>query len=169
MSELQSKDPVPLRAGRAMRRGFTLVEILIVVVILGILAAVVVPAFGGTTDEARKGAFIAELKIFADAAEYHNAREGGFLEDSSTGEVPDGLERYIDVDGWLDGTPIGGEWDVERNENGVSSALGVHFRGDNPGDEFMQDIDARFDNGDLATGVFRQLDDNDRYYWVISN
>lgn len=155
---------------RAARSGFTLVEILIVVVILGVLAAIVVPAFGGSTDEARKAAFITELKIFADAAEYYGAREGSFLEDSSTGNVPSGLERYIDVDGWLDGTPIGGEWDAELNENGITSGIGVHFSGGGaPSDEFMTDIDARFDDGNLETGVFRQLNDNTRFYWVIAD
>lgn len=167
--------PVPLGADlernrprqAAARRGFTLVEVLIVVVILGVLASIVVPAFGGTTDEARKGAFITELQIFADAAEYASAKTGGLIEDSSTGDVPPELEPYIDSAGWLDGTPIGGEWDIEANENGVTLAIGVHFQGDNPGDEFMQDIDARFDNGDLGTGAFRQLVDSNRFYWVV--
>ena len=37
-----------------MRHGFTLVEILIVVVLLGILATLVVPRFAGAADEARE-------------------------------------------------------------------------------------------------------------------
>jgi len=39
--------------GNAKRHGFTLVEILIVVVILGILAAIVIPQFSGASTEAR--------------------------------------------------------------------------------------------------------------------
>lgn len=39
---------------RRQRRGFTLVEILIVVVILGILASIVVPQFASATNEAVK-------------------------------------------------------------------------------------------------------------------
>ena len=42
-----------VRARRLARRGFTLVEILIVVIILGILAAIVIPQFSDATSNAR--------------------------------------------------------------------------------------------------------------------
>ena len=41
-------------AGRPIRRGFTLVEILIVVIILGILAAIVIPTFSNASDDAKR-------------------------------------------------------------------------------------------------------------------
>lgn len=47
---------------RAIRRAFTLVEILIVVVILGILAAVVVPQFVNASDEAQVGNVETQLR-----------------------------------------------------------------------------------------------------------
>ncbi len=46
---------------RAMQRAFTLVEILIVVVILGILSAIVVPLFSSATKDAEAGAAIESL------------------------------------------------------------------------------------------------------------
>lgn len=57
------------------------------------------------------------------------------------------------------GTPIGGVWDTEYNDNGVTAAVGVHFM--DP-DELQDDasmlvIDAPFDDGDLATGLFQKL------------
>jgi general secretion pathway protein G len=42
-----------MRTERAKQRGFTLIEVMVVVVILGILAALVVPKIMGRPDEAR--------------------------------------------------------------------------------------------------------------------
>lgn len=57
---------------RNTSRGFTLIEIMVVVVILGILAATIIPQFIGTTHEAKVGtakANIAELE--SDLERFH--------------------------------------------------------------------------------------------------
>ena len=48
---------------KTSRRGFTLVEILIVVVILGILAAIVVPQFGNATTSSKISSVQANLQL----------------------------------------------------------------------------------------------------------
>jgi general secretion pathway protein G len=46
------------------RRAFTLIELLLVLVILGILAAIVVPKFAGRTEQAREAAAKAQIANF---------------------------------------------------------------------------------------------------------
>ena len=151
---------------RSARSAFTLVEILIVVVILGILAAIVVPRFTGATDEARQSTFIASLKTYADACEYFAAREGRFPPDGSSGAMPAGFETYVDQDEFESPTPLGGVWDTELNDNGITSAVGVHFNGD-PVPGYMLQIDETLDDGDLSSGSFQQLT-ADRFYYIVA-
>ena len=51
------------------RAGFTLIELLLVLVILGILAMVVVPKFGGSRDKANKARATTDIAAFDDAVD----------------------------------------------------------------------------------------------------
>lgn len=150
------------------RHAFTLVEILIVVVILGILASMVFVLFDNPRRDTEQTAFAADAKSFLGAAILFFAKTGDFLEDGSSGELPGGFEDYIDAAAWVRMTPIGGVWDTEFQDNGITAALGVHFNGEGPtqSDQYMTEIDAMIDNGDLATGGFRKLAPN-RFYFVL--
>lgn len=56
------------------RRAFTLVEILIVVVILGILAAIISPQFANTALESRETAVRSQLQVLRSQIELHDSR-----------------------------------------------------------------------------------------------
>ena len=60
------------RRSNRQSRGFTLIEIMVVVVILGILAATIIPQFIGTTDDAKVSAAKAHIAELESALERLN-------------------------------------------------------------------------------------------------
>jgi len=150
-----------------MEQGFTLVEILIVVVILGILSAIVVPQFSTASEECVNTTFVTSLRAFVNAATIYQVKTGNFPADGSSGICPAGFEDYIDQICWERGTPLGGVWDSELNSFGYTSSIGVHFmNGSTRDDAYMAEVDAIFDDGNLSTGCFRKLA-ADRYYYIV--
>lgn len=69
-----------------LHRAFTLVEILIVVVILGILAAIVVPQFAGAITEASVGTTQSELEKLRRAVEVFQVRNENALPNVTAGD-----------------------------------------------------------------------------------
>ncbi len=73
------------------KSGFTLVEILIVVVILGILAAIVIPQFTGASTEAKESALVSDLQSIRSQIELykiqHNDTLPGEIIDAATGNI----------------------------------------------------------------------------------
>jgi len=59
------------RTNRTNKRGFTLVEILIVVIILGILAAIVIPQFTNASQDARKNSLTSQLQTIRSQVELY--------------------------------------------------------------------------------------------------
>ena len=151
------------------RRAFTLVEILIVVVIIGILAAIVVPQFSSMTEESRRAAFAGSMKHMTDSMLMYYTRTLDFPEDAASGRLPPSLIGYMRISEFEKDTPVGGVWDVERDEASIISAVGVHFNDPftRRDDAAMAEIDAIFDDGDVETGAFRRIA-LDRYYCVIA-
>ncbi|MGA4644902.1 type II secretion system major pseudopilin GspG [Limisphaera sp. 4302-co] len=77
------------RWDRGARGGFTLVELLLVLVILGTLAAIVLPKFAGRTEQARITAARTQLAAFATALDAFEVDNGYYPKGS------DGLKDLI--------------------------------------------------------------------------
>lgn len=70
--------PLHHPARRAAQRAFTLIELLLVLVILGILAAIVVPKFAGRTEQARVAAATTQINTFGTALDAYEVDMGSY-------------------------------------------------------------------------------------------
>ncbi|MFC1738947.1 type II secretion system protein [Planctomycetota bacterium] len=83
------------------RKGFTLVEILIVVVILGILAAIVIPQFTDASTEAKEASMRSDLQMLRSQIELYKIQHNDEFPGSGTGstDFETDMTTYTEVDG----------------------------------------------------------------------
>ena len=155
-------------SNKKRRSGFTLVELMIVVGIIGVLAAIAVPAFAKARTEARVARMANDLRIFGNGFAQYAMDTGSFPVDTHI-SLPPGMDEYIDQARW-DDNEFGGTFNWEGpswGEGGSYPYAGIALFGASASAAELQALDDTIDDGDLSTGRFRLIAANSRYTYII--
>lgn len=136
------------------RRGLTLIELVVVVLIIGILAAVAVPRYWEQTRDAKINATMADLRAMGEAIKRYRLNNGDYPEDQSPGRFPPELTGYIREVHFTKKPPLGGKYDWQKEWSGFTAAVGIWQS--SPDISLYQEIDDRFDDGDFNTGSIQK-------------
>jgi prepilin-type N-terminal cleavage/methylation domain-containing protein len=136
------------------RGGFTLIELMIVVGIIALLAAMALPSFLRARQRAQNTKFINALRVVSGAFDTYAIEHNGYPPDANRGTVPPGMAPYFNNSfDFTKPTPIGGLWDWDKDVFGFKAGLSVVSP--NALQQQLQDIDTSWDDGNLVTGHFQ--------------
>ncbi len=151
---------------RRRRAGFTLVEIMIVVLIIGLLAAMAIPMFGRVREHTQNSRFVSDLRTFSQAFETYAMKNGDWPPNAGTGVVPAGMSGEMKDSAWTTlKNSVGGRWNWDRNNYGGAAVISVANA--TASDAQMTAIDAQIDDGDLSTGNFQKV--SNRFCYILEH
>jgi prepilin-type N-terminal cleavage/methylation domain-containing protein len=154
--------PTRLLRGAASPRGFSLIELAVVVGILSLVIAIAVPSGAQLLMQARAGAVENDLRIFSAAFQAYANEHGDWpTGDGTPGAFPPGMSGYLAETNWQRRTPLGGNyaWDPNSLQQGLRyrAVIVIASSPANPvtdSREQLVRLDQKFDDGNLATGNF---------------
>jgi prepilin-type N-terminal cleavage/methylation domain-containing protein len=151
--------------------GFTLVELAVAVSIIGILAALALPAFQRSRDNARIGALQNDIRLYEQEFDTFELDNGFYPPSVSTpGVFPTGMEDRMSP-AWKLPSPLGGtyRWVYTTEEDPADRVayIDIVHSAANPiaiDPDRLIDIDETLDDGNPSTGTLQLFGENLRFY-----
>ncbi len=147
----------------APRRAFTLVEVMVVVSILGIIAAFVFPAINRAMRYKENSEIAQKFQQAVLAFELYYEENGKWPANRSPGIKPPNMDYYFDYYGidWWDKQPvIGGDWDWDDlSYNGTNYCvvcIADVYNDFTVDTDQLEDLDRMLDDGNLSKGNFQR-------------
>ncbi len=141
------------RSVKSRHHGFTLVEIMIVVVIIRLLASMAVTAFNKVSTQSRATTLANNFRKFAEAFQSYNLEEGEWPDsDWVEGSYPTGMEGDLPA-AWIRESSVGGFYAFHEGD-GVNPPTLI-LANSNASQDLMIKVDEILDDGNLSQGLVR--------------
>ncbi|MDQ8180217.1 type II secretion system protein [Pelagicoccus sp. SDUM812005] len=140
------------------KKGLTIIELIVVVTIIGLMAAIAIPAYTQSRQSSIATRTANDFRKFAEQFNHYALQNGTWPEDGLPTTVPSGMEPYLSDSVWPKETPVGGYWDYDFAAFGFTA--GVSIDATTLGDSVLQAIDGLMDDGNLSTGIMIKTDGN---------
>jgi type IV pilus assembly protein PilA len=153
------------------KRGFTIVELIIAIAIIGILSMIAIPNLLTYRDKAKLVLIASDLRNFRGAFIAYVSENGCYPPDSHT-DAPYhlkngyGTEDYLPINAWMATPPWGGFYNWEGPN--TYPYAGISLYGTTASEALMVSLDAILDNGNVNSGSFRKTP-NGRYTYIVDD
>ncbi len=142
-SALCCENPPSTKRGK---RGFTLVEIMVVIGVIGLIAAMAIPIYRKVTLKTQRTELINDIMTYSDAFNSYYFLNGTWPSPAGKNTIPAGMQGHLPSK-FTQGEPFGGDlqWiggarlKIDKSEATT---------------ETMIELDKKIDDGDLSTGKF---------------
>ena len=104
-------------------RGFSLVEIMVVVLVLSVLAMLAVPGVARLQRRAKTATIMNDFRVFATAFETYAHETGSWPAEVAVGAIPAVMSTQLNATAWLRPTPMGGKYNRDYNQNHFGSQI----------------------------------------------
>jgi len=151
-----------------LHRAFTMIELLVVIIVVGILAAMVVPKFATAQQDTSLAATAEDLKVIEAALQMYVAKNGTYPRDVNRTKYPPELKPYFKNGNPFEKlVPLGGKYDYEGPPNWNPVQISMRTESGTVGhtEAEAQRLDDYMDDGNLATGLIRRQ--GGRTYYIV--